>query len=252
MILSTSIILIITRYGNTVGDTSQPVDPIVASVEDRKCTKKSYTCYSIWKWESMNYKQHQLQQFQSPQSPGQPLLRKGKIILILVSLLTTLIFAYTIFRLGTGGSQANADSQCLSSGQQFNGRQEAMGMASQAEQYRSSHAFNGNYGYEDIGFGQRLFADAVALEYQFQRVETNVAIVRTAPIIRLLINNRINIIPLSYGGGDRSRYVILPQMSCQTFLLHMPLMIRQKSQQKNQVSHYVLFAKKSKPVLMHL
>ena len=112
--------------------------------------------------------------------------------------------------------------------------------------------FNGNYGYEDIGFGQRLFADAVALEYQFQRVKANVAIVRTAPIIRLLINNRINIIPLSYGGGDRSRYVILPQMSCQTFLLHMPLMIRQKSQQKNQVSHYVLFAKKSKPVLMHL
>lgn len=62
-------------------------------------------------------------------------------------LLIILVFAYTSLRLGSDGTQTTSEGQCLSKGQQFNGRQEAFTPAQLAEQYRAGHAYNGNYGY---------------------------------------------------------------------------------------------------------
>lgn len=73
--------------------------------------------------------------------------KRGMVIFPLILLLIVSVIAYTVLRLGNDGDQANTNGQCLSSGTQFNGRQEAFLLAQASEQYRASHAYHGNYGY---------------------------------------------------------------------------------------------------------
>jgi hypothetical protein len=75
-----------------------------------------------------------------------------RFFFILLTILAALgaIYFYLIpflSSINSSGTQTNTDGQCLSNGQQFNGRQEAFTLAQMAEQYRTGHRFNGNYGY---------------------------------------------------------------------------------------------------------
>lgn len=90
----------------------------------------------------------QQHQYQSRQQQGQSRRPPTSLfILLLLLLLLLLAVAYSSLRLGNSSSQPSTEGQCLSHGQQFNGRQEAFTLAQQAEQYRTSHPYNGNYGY---------------------------------------------------------------------------------------------------------
>lgn len=71
---------------------------------------------------------------------------RGSPIFLLLCLLVVLLFTYTAVRLGNEGTSTTIEGQCLASGKQFNGRQEAFLLAQKAEEYRAGHPFNGNYG----------------------------------------------------------------------------------------------------------
>ena len=91
------------------------------------------------------HEHHQVQQPRQQQQERQS--NNGWIIFLLLLLLIASVFAYTALRTGNDGGQTNTDGQCLANGTQFNGRQEAFQLAQLSEQYRTGHAFNGNYGY---------------------------------------------------------------------------------------------------------
>lgn len=94
--------------------------------------------------------QHERQRrYQQPVPEQRNSVRFYSILLIILAALGVIYFYLIPFlaSIHSGGTQTNTEGQCLSNGQQFNGRQEAFTLAQIAEQYRAAHPFNGNYGY---------------------------------------------------------------------------------------------------------
>src|SRR5579884_1686709 len=80
---------------------------------------------------------------QAQKSPAGSLL----LLLLLLGLLGLLLLALpSINSQETTSTQTTSEGQCLENGRGFNTPQEALALAKTAEQYRTAHPFEGNYG----------------------------------------------------------------------------------------------------------